>query len=768
MPAPGPGVTSGDTFALTSTGRLVTFDRADASLDTAIAISGLQGGETVFGIDVRAGGTTPGELYALGSTGRLYVINTTSGVATLKATLAADASDTTDAFAALSGSDFGVDFNTVSDRLRVVSDTGQNLRIDVDSGAVVTDTPLGGATAPRAGVSGAAYSNAFADACRNTLYYVDAATDQLLTTADPNGGAVGVVGALGVDATSALDLEIATAADGTNNANAVLIVGGVPTLYTIDLTTGAATSVAAVALLDASEMVRDTANSAPASAPAQQAGDVYALTESGKLVSFNSTAPQKACTNATLAGQQAGESIVGIDVRPADQTVYALGSLGRLYTVDTATATLTPGATLVAALGDDTAPYAGLAGTQFGLDFNPVNDLIRVTSDTGQNFRVALNGAVTTDTALNGTGTGAVEGAYSNNFVGAAVISTFFAVDAASNSLQRLTGNAINGTLATVGAGLGVGDVQAVGGFDIYGPNNLGLAALTIGSSTTSDLFSVNLTTGVATRVNTIAGGERVRGLAYARTSTATVLALTSDNHLVSFKPTTPGALDSDVVISGLQATEAIVGLDIRPSDGALYALTDAGRVYKVDASGAVSGAVTLAANPADLAAPTFAGLSGTRFGFDFNALDNMAYLQSDTGQSLRVDVTTGMVNADINLNPGTPQVVGTAYSNSYAGAATSLQYELDLAGAQLVRLNTIGGTLIPVGPFNAGTTFALEGAFDIAGGENGLPLAALMPTGASQSTLYRVNLASGALSSMGAVGSSGTTVVRAMTVRMQ
>ncbi len=768
VPAPGAGVTSGDTFGLTSSGRLVTFDRADASLDTAIAISGLQAGETVLGIDVRAGGATPGQLYALGSAGRVYVIDTTTGAATFKSTLAADSSDTTDAFTALAGTDYGVDFNPVTDRLRVVSDTGQNLRIDVDSGATITDTPLGGSAAPRAGVNGAAYSNAFADACRSTLYYVDAATDQLLSTADPNGGAVSVVGALGVDATSASDLEIATAADGSNNANAVLIVGGVPTLYTINLTTGAATSVAAVALLDAGETVRDTANAPPASAPAQAPGDVYALTESGKLVSFNSTAPRKACTNAAFTGQQNGESIVGIDVRPANQTLYALGSTGRLYTVDTATATLTVGPTLVAAIGDLTAPYAGLVGTQFGFDFNPVNDLIRVTSDTGQNFRVALDGAVTTDVALNPAGPVTVEAAYTNNFVGAAVISTYFTIDAASNSLQRLTGNAINGTLETVGAGLGV-DVEAIGGFDIYGTSNQGLAALNLGGSTTSDLYTVNLNTGAATRVDTIGGGERVRGLAFAHTSAATVLALTTDNHLVSFKPMSPGTFDSDVTVSGLQGSEAIVAIDIRPSNGALYALTDAGRVYTVDATtGAASGAVSLTANPADVAAPMFAGLSGTRFSADFSSFDGLLRVQSDTGQNLRVDVDAGTVSADNNLNPGTPQIVGSAYTNAYAGAASSVLNELDLASNTLVRQNTIAGTLTTVGPFGVATTFASEGAFDIAGGENGLPVAALMPAGATQSTLYRVNLANGALSEIDQIGSSGTTVVRALAVRMQ
>jgi trimeric autotransporter adhesin len=720
----------------------------------------------VLGIDVRAGGSTPGRLYALGSSGRVYVIDTTTGAASGGVQLTADASDTTDAFTALSGTEYGVDFNPVSDRLRVVSDTGQNLRIDVDTGAVITDTPIGGTTA-RAGISGAAYTNAFAEACRSALYYIDASTDQLLTTADPNGGTVGVVGALGVDASNVSDLEIATAADGSNSANAVLVVGGVPTLYSIDLSTGAATSVAAVARLDANELVRDTANSAPTTSPAQAAGDVFALTESGRLVSFAATAPQKLCTSATFSGQASGEAIVGIDVRPATQQLYALGNGGRLYTVDTATATVTLASNLVPALGDLTAPYAGLVGTQFGFDFNPVNDLLRVTSDTGQNFRIALDGAVTTDVALNPAGPVTLESAYSNNFVGAAVISTYFTIDATSDSLQRLSGNAINGVLETVGAGLGAGDVQGVAGFDILGPNNQGLAALTIGSSASSDLFTVNLSTGAATRVNTIGGGERVRGLAYARTSAATVLVLTSDNHLVSFKPTTPGTIDSDVTVTGLQGTETIVGIDVRPSTGQLYAVTDQGHVYTVDATtGAVSGTVTLAANPVDTLAPVYAGLSGTRFGLDFSSVDGLLRVQSETGQNLRVDVDTGLVSADPNFASGV-QIVGSAYSNDYSGATTTTHYELDVASGSLVRQTSIAGALATVGAFNAGTTFQLEGGFDIAGGENGLPVAALMPTGATGSTLYRVNLANGALTSLGTIG-TGATVVRALAVRLQ
>jgi len=769
VPAPGAGVTSGDTYGVTSTGRLVTFDRADPALDTAIAISGLQAGESVVGLDVRAGGATPGELYALGSTGRLYTINTTTGAATLKSTLAADAGDSTDAFTALSGTEFGVDFNPVADRLRVVSDTGQNLRIDADTGATITDAPLASGGTTRTGVSGAAYTNAFAAACRTALYYIDASTDQLLATSDPNSGAVTVVGALGVDTTAVGDFEIATAADGTNNGYAVLVVGGVPTSYQINLTTGAAATAGAVTRLDTNELVRDTAITPPATAPAQAAGDVFALTETAKLVSFNAALPQKVCTSVTLSGQQAGESIVGIDVRPADTAMYALGSTGRVYTADSATGALTLKSTLAPALGDITSPFTSLAGTMFAVDFNPGNDYLRVVSDTGVNMRIDVDdGVTTTDVATNPVGPVIAEGAYSNSFVGTST-AFYYTIDTAGDGLQilgRPSGNAINGDLQTVGA-LGVGDVTGVAGFDIFGTNNQGLAALNIGGAATSDLFTVNLSTGAATRINTVGGGEKVRGLAYARLPVASVFALTTDNHLVSFKPLTPGTFDTDVAITGLQGTEAIVGFDFRPSNGALYAVTDAGRLYTVDtATGALAGAVTLSANSLDTTAP-FTALSGTRFGVDFNALDGQLRIQSDTGQNMRVDVDAGTVVTEANLNPGTPQVVGTAFSNSFAGAVNTTQYELDVSAGALVR-QTSNAVLAMVGPFNAGTTFMLEGGFDIAGGESGLSIAALQPTGATQSTLYRVNLGTGALTSLGLLGSSGTTIVKALAIRLQ
>ncbi len=133
-PTPAPPA-AGDTFALTSDNRLVTFNRSAPAIPNAVRISGLLMGEDLLGIDIRPGGTPAGELYALSDGGRIYTINVSTGAATRKGMLVPDPADTTNPFSALDGTDFGVDFNPVSDRLRIVSNTGQNLRVNADTGA---------------------------------------------------------------------------------------------------------------------------------------------------------------------------------------------------------------------------------------------------------------------------------------------------------------------------------------------------------------------------------------------------------------------------------------------------------------------------------------------------------------------------------------------------------------------------------------------------------------------------------------------------------
>lgn len=204
---------------------LVFFDSASPSVVVATrSITGLQGGETLVAIDTRP---ATGGLYGLSSAGRIYLINPNNGSVQQIGTGALT----------LSGTAFGMDFNPTVDRIRIVSDTGQNLRAHPDTGALVaTDTALNGAAT---GAVGAAYINNFAGATTTTLFDINSTTDSLYTQNPPNAGTLVLVGALGVDTSSAVSFDISR----TGQVGAILTVGGVARLYAINLTTGAATLV---------------------------------------------------------------------------------------------------------------------------------------------------------------------------------------------------------------------------------------------------------------------------------------------------------------------------------------------------------------------------------------------------------------------------------------------------------------------------------------------------------------------------------------------
>lgn len=178
-------------IGLTVDGSLVRFTPETAcDPSDPVRVSGLAAGETLLAIDERP--ATRG-LYGLGSTSRLYLIDAMTGAAT--------ALGTAPFSPALSGSAFGFDFNPTVDRIRIVSNTGQNLRAHPDTGAVVAvDGSLRYAiTDVAAGhdpdVVGAAYTNPDIDpATGTTLFDLDAVPDALVVQAPPNDGVLGTVG----------------------------------------------------------------------------------------------------------------------------------------------------------------------------------------------------------------------------------------------------------------------------------------------------------------------------------------------------------------------------------------------------------------------------------------------------------------------------------------------------------------------------------------------------------------------------------------------
>lgn len=224
---------------------------------------------------------------------------------------------------------------------------------------------------------------------------------------------------------------------------------------------------------------------------------IFGLTTSNNLVVFDSTTPTLAVPLFPVTGLQAGESLLGIDIRPATGTLYGLGSTNRLYTINTTTGA----ATQVGAPGAFT-----LNGTAFGFDFNPTVDRIRVVSNTDQNLRLNPNDGslAATDTSLNPGGAGVVGAAYTNNFAGATATTLY---DIGSTTDALFTQNPPNGGVLNLVGALGVNTDERVG-FDISGLSGSAYASLTAPTGAASQFYSINLGTGAATLIGTIAFGQ--------------------------------------------------------------------------------------------------------------------------------------------------------------------------------------------------------------------------------------------------------------------
>jgi hypothetical protein len=486
---------------------------------------------------------------------------------------------------------------------------------------------------------------------------------------------------------------------------------------------------------------------APTTPPPASAtvGDVVALTVSNRLISFDRAAPATIRTNVLVTGLQSGENLVGIDMRPVDGMLYGVGSTGRLYTLDPVTGAATNKSRLAADAADTTDAFTALAGTNFGVDFNPMADRLRIVSNTGQSLRINVDtGATTTDGSINGgaANTAISASAYTNSFAGTGS-TTLYGIDAVNNTLYTQN-PPNNGTLANpVPLGIVAG---AVNGFDIDARTNMGYMVATVGGA--RNLYGVNLaaTTAPATLVGALGVTEDIRGIALRAAQTPVVLGLTDDNRLVGFKVGTPNTLDTNVTISGLAPGELVLGIDVRPRDNMLYGLTSTARLITIDpTTGVATVKATLAADSTDTTLP-YTAIAGTAFAVDFNPVADRLRVISNSGQNLRINVDTGATTTDgvINRAGAAPSVAAAAYTNSILNATTTQLFDVDSTSSVLALQNPPNdGTLVNVGPL--GVTIAGDGGMDIAGGANGLVLAALRTTAGGPTSLYRVDITTGA-----------------------
>ena len=241
---------------------------------------------------------------------------------------------------------------------------------------------------------------------------------------------------------------------------------------------------------------------------------IYGIDTANTLIRFSNTAPGAITRAVSISGLQAGEAVLGIDFRPADGNLYALGSSSRLYTLDTVS-----GAATAVGAGSFT---PSLDGTRFGFDVNPVEDVLRLQSDTRQNVHLDPASGVAgadmpvsndTDDVNSGTPPVLVGTAYTNSVTPAPTETVPYAINAATGALVRLLAPG-DGLSSTVGS-LGVATSGYVG-FDIVGPDNRAYATLTPPAGGPSRLYFVSLRTGHATQIGTVGGGAVLRGIAVA------------------------------------------------------------------------------------------------------------------------------------------------------------------------------------------------------------------------------------------------------------
>lgn len=471
---------------------------------------------------------------------------------------------------------------------------------------------------------------------------------------------------------------------------------------------------------------------------------IYILSEDGgSLTTGTLNGTGTPGTAVTITGVVAGDTLVSVDVRPQNQSLYALGvnataDTVRLYHMSTQTGIAVPLGSAASLQQTNGGSTVDLPETTWDIDFNPAVDRLRVVSQTGLNFRMnPNNGAlvdgstamldvgINPDGAANGQTTSISATAYTNSQPNNGGITTQYTLDSVTNSLYIQNppnnGTQTAGQVVTV-AGQTL-DFTAVTGFDIAPGVNAAAsnAALTEGfgyavlkTATTSKLYQINLANAQATEVQDLtARAFAVRP----RFSAAIALDATGSN-LVRFNPLTPGTTTA-VALTGVASGETVVGIDQRPATGQLYGLginpdANTGTLYVIDPqTGAVTAVGTtgqIAYKDGQNAAVDFPA-TDAGWDIDFNpTVDRVRIvaaglnMRANPNDGLPVDGNLGgaadsvdFLNTDGAINGATTTVSATAYTNSFAGTAVTTQYTLDAATDSLYIQN----------PPNAGTQTA-------------------------------------------------------------
>ena len=357
-----------------------------------------------------------------------------------------------------------------------------------------------------------------------------------------------------------------------------------------------------------------------------------------------------------------------MDFRPLTGQLFGLGvnaGTARLYTINKTTAVATQ-------VGTGT---FSVSGTQFGFDFDPTVDHIRVITNTGQNLRInPNNAAVTIDGNINTATTQADAAAYTNNFAGA-TSTTQYDIDLVNDSLY--TQNPNTGTTTLVGS-LG-GAFNSLSGFDIRSSDGAAFAALIPGS--TSNLYSINLSTGQATFLADL-GGRALRAMAIDVANAGQANVISGNDVGVHIADGSGNSVRGNFIGTGANGTS-----DVGNLEAGVYIHEPTSFGNAVGGAGDGDGN-TIRFNGDGTLIPTLAGEGGIviYFGATGNPILRNS-ITENTGLGIDLDSSaTPAIGAD-GVTPNDPNDVDS-------GDANNLQNYPVLAMASTNTMTTVTGTL--------------------------------------------------------------------------
>lgn len=228
-----------------------------------------------------------------------------------------------------------------------------------------------------------------------------------------------------------------------------------------------------------------------------------------------------------------------------------------------------------------------------------------------------------------------------------------------------------------------------------------------------------------------------------------TAYGLDTQGRLVTFGTENATASMTRMDITGLPGGETLVDLDVRNTDGRLYAISGTGKLYRLDMA---NGAVTATADNSALT-----GVAPVAM--DFNPVANRLRIFGENDRNFRLTLnalplptggTGGTLTDDgtvaYAVGTANPNLVAAAYTNSFnnstgGSVAGTALYSID-ADADALVLHSVGpqfNTLATVGSLTVDAMKGMTG-FDIAGASNAM----LTLSAGGNTTLYTVDLTTG------------------------